>query len=77
MSTTTATFAHAVTTTATPEPRQGFFARLMEARERQGSARVRAVFERMSDAQLTDIGLDAAQIKHVRATGSLPASYWS
>ncbi len=77
MSTTTATFAHGATTTTSTEASKGFFARLLEARERQGAARVRAVFERMSDAQLADIGLDAGQIRHVRANGSLPTSYWS
>lgn len=77
MSTTTATFTHGVTTHTTSEPRKGFFARFMEARELQGKARVRAIFERMSDAQLADIGLDAGQIRHVRANGSLPTSYWS
>lgn len=79
MSTTTATFGHdtATATTAEAAPRKSFYQRLIEARTAQGNARVRSVFARMSDAQLADIGLNGEQVRHVRATGTLPASYWS
>lgn len=78
MSTTTATFGHdAATATAAKAPRKSFYQRLIEARTAQGKARVRSIFERMSDAQLADIGLSGDQVRHVRATGTLPASYWS
>lgn len=78
MSTTTVTFGQE-TTAATTEaaPRKSFYQRLIDSRTAQGQARVRAIFERMSDAQLADIGLTGEQARQVRATGRLPASYWS
>lgn len=77
MSTTTIDFANAGSTTRTSARKPGLFARLIEARTRQGEARVRSVFARMPDSQLADIGLTADQIRHVRATGKIPAEYWA
>lgn len=78
MSTTTATYdTTAASITGTAEPRKSFFARIIEARSRQGEARVRAVFERMSDRQLADIGFNPDQIRSVRATGRIPAEFWA
>ena len=78
MSTTTATFGHGHATTApAAAPRKSFFQRIVEARTLQGKSRVRATFARMSDSQLADIGFNADQIRHVRATGAIPASFWA
>lgn len=74
MSTTTATFGHSAVTTA---PRKSFIERLIEARMRQGRARVQSTFARMSDTQLADIGFTPDQVRHVRATGTMPADYWA
>ncbi|MGE0697780.1 MAG: hypothetical protein AB7O57_01660 [Hyphomicrobiaceae bacterium] len=76
MSTTTATFGHAATTAAA-RPRKSFFQRLIEARTRQGEARISATFERMSDAQLSDLGFSADQVRRLRATGKIPLDFWS
>jgi uncharacterized protein YjiS (DUF1127 family) len=78
MSTTTATFGHhSATASADAAPRKSFFQRLIEARTRQGVARVSATFARMSDAQLADLGFTPDQVRHVRATGTVPVSYWA
>lgn len=75
MSTTSATFGHH-SATADTAPRKSFFERIIEARMRQGQARVGATFERMSDAQLADLGFNPDQVRHVRKTGLVPDSYW-
>ncbi len=83
MSTTTATFGHitpadeATSTVAKAAPRKSFFERLIEARMRQARARLRPVFAHMSDAQLTDIGFNADQIRDARTTGAVSTHYWS
>lgn len=81
MSTTTATFGHHTATTnkaAAPaeKPRKSFYQRFIDARLRQGKAHASAVLARMSDAQLTELGLSAEQIREVRADGSVPMSFW-
>lgn len=83
MSTTTVTFDHISSGTDKPAisdkaaPRKSFYERLIEARMRQAQARLRPVFAKMSDAQLTDIGFNADQIRDVRAQGIASAHYWS
>ena len=77
MSTTTATFGHHAATATEAAPRKGFFERFIEARTRQGQARVGATFARMSDTQLADLGFTPDQVRHVRKTGTVPASYWA
>ena len=81
MSTTTATFDHHISAPATPTtaraPRKGFLQWLLEARRRQGVARVRSTFKSMSDAQLKDIGLNPDHIRFVRAQGVLPTDFWA
>ena len=77
MSTTTASFTDLDHAAATEKaPRKGFFQRLIEARQRQGAAHVRAAFERMSDRNLADIGFSTDQIRHIRAKGSVPVEFW-
>lgn len=75
MSTTTVTFDHASTTETAPT--KGLLHWLIKARERQGEAQVRAVFARMSDRQLSDLGFNPDQVRQVRQTGTIPASYWA
>ncbi|MEZ5855964.1 MAG: hypothetical protein R3D67_14930 [Hyphomicrobiaceae bacterium] len=81
MSTTAATFDHHIaapdTAAPTRAPRRGFFQWLIEARQRQGLARVRSTFRNMSDMQLKDIGLTADHIRFVRAQGTLPTDFWA
>lgn len=82
MSTTTATFGHHTAAPATAKaaasatPRKNFYQRFIDARLRQGKAHASAVLARMSDTQLTELGFSAEQIREVRATGSVPMSFW-
>ncbi len=81
MSTTTATFDHHIAApaeaAASGAPRKGLFHWLIEARRRQGVARVRSTFRNMSDQQLKDIGINPDQVRFVRAHGSLPTDFWA
>lgn len=77
MSTTTVTFDHAAASETDSTPRTGLLQWLIKSRERQGEAQVRAVFARMTDRQLADLGFTPDQVGHVRTTGSIPASYWA
>ncbi len=74
---TTAAFGHGSAAATSTTPSKGFFERFIEARTRQGVARVQATFERMSDGQLADMGFSPDQIRHIRAKGTVPASYWA
>ncbi|MDX2157631.1 MAG: DUF1127 domain-containing protein [Hyphomicrobiaceae bacterium] len=76
MSTTTATFGHAAAPAETA-PRKSFFQWLIEARMRQGEAKVRTAFARMSDHHLADIGFTPDQIRYIRANGSIPDTFWA
>lgn len=77
MSTTTATFGLDTATQADAKPRKTFFERMIEARTRQGEARVRATLARMSDAHLADIGFTPDQVRQVRDSGKVPLSFWA
>lgn len=85
MSTTTATFGHHTATTSTtskaatpaPAPTKSLYQRFIDARLRQGRAHAGAVLSRMSDDQLAELGFSAEQIREVRASGSVPMSFWS
>jgi uncharacterized protein YjiS (DUF1127 family) len=77
MSTTSTTFDTVASTAAEATPQKGFLQWLIEARQRQGAARVRAVFARMSDHHLADIGFNRDQIEHIRAKGSIPDTFWA
>ena len=74
---TTATFGHHAATATESAPRKSFFQWLMEARMQQGEARVRAAFARMSDFHLADIGFNPDQIRHIRAKGTVPDTFWA
>ncbi|MFV0295536.1 MAG: hypothetical protein ACK5JT_05395 [Hyphomicrobiaceae bacterium] len=79
MSTTT-TFDYAIAKTLVrPDraPRKSFWQKFMEARERQGAARVRATFRSMSNEQLADIGLREDQVRYVRERGIMPLDFWA
>jgi len=80
MSTTTATFGHDTATTTdkgtAAAPRKSFYQRFIDARLRQGKAHASAVLARMSDTQLAELGFSAKQIREVRASGSVPMSFW-
>jgi hypothetical protein len=58
-------------------PRKSFYERFIEARLRQGKAHARATLVRMSDGQLTELGFSADQIRELRATGSIPVTFWA
>jgi hypothetical protein len=74
---TTAAFSHGSAAATASTPSKSFFERFIEARTRQGVARVQATFERMSDGQLADMGFSPDQIRHIRTKGTVPASYWA
>ncbi len=77
MSTTTATFGLDTATQADAKPAKSFFQRLIDARTRQGEARVRATLARMSDAHLADIGFTPDQVRQVRVAGKVPLNFWA
>jgi uncharacterized protein YjiS (DUF1127 family) len=60
--------------------REGFLSRLYKAmisgRELQAQRVVRRYLANMSDAQLTDLGFTAEEIRRTRAAPQLPMSYW-
>ncbi|MDX2156239.1 MAG: DUF1127 domain-containing protein [Hyphomicrobiaceae bacterium] len=74
---TTAAFGHGNAAATSTKSTKSFFERFIEARTRQGISRVRATFERMSDGQLKDMGFSPDQIRHIRAKGTVPASFWA
>lgn len=74
---TTANFDLRASSVTESKPRTGLLHWLIKSRERRGEAQVQAVFARMSDAQLADIGFAPDHISHIRKTGAIPASYWA
>lgn len=58
------------------EPRKGFLDRLIEARLRQGEARVRSHLAQLSDGHLMALGFTTEQVAEVRRTGRVPRSFW-
>ena len=77
MSTTSTTFDDVGTLEGTRTPaKKGFFDRLIEARMRQGEARVGYQMSRMSDETLAGLGFTAEQIAHIRTNGKIPRSFW-
>lgn len=57
-------------------PGTGLFARLMESRLHRGEAQLRQFLARKSDADLAALGFSDVQIRHIRATGTIPGSFW-
>ena len=55
---------------------KGAFDRLVENRTRRGESAVKAYLARLSDTSLADLGFKPEHIKAIRATGSIPASFW-
>lgn len=80
MSTTTIdTYDHAIhDTVASPgaAKRQGVMARVIAARTLQAEAHIRSFLLRHTDRGLADLGFSDEQIREIRATGRIPASYW-
>ena len=52
------------------------FDRLVEHRTRRGEASVKAYLARLSDTSLPDLGFKPDHIEAIRATGTIPASFW-
>ncbi|MGD9806050.1 MAG: hypothetical protein AB7E81_02120 [Hyphomicrobiaceae bacterium] len=82
MSTTTATFetytgAEKKTGSPAASTRKSFYERFIEARMRQGKAHARVALVRMSDGQLAELGFSADQIREMRATSSIPVTFWA
>lgn len=71
--TTTINLDHCLSATA---GKPSFFSRLVKAREAAGAASVRAYFARQSDETLAGLGFKPDQVAHIRAHGTIPASFW-
>lgn len=56
---------------------ESFFAGLARTRTAQAEAHTRRVLIGKSDLSLAGLGFDAAEIAAIRATGKIPASFWS
>jgi hypothetical protein len=79
MSSSSISYSHVDTLVSAPaktESKPGIWARIMDARQKQVEARVRAYLAWLPEQRLKDLNFNSDEIRAIQAKRSIPAGYW-